>query len=277
MALGDSCTFSNGYWKLAYAGLLDYRLNALGNQRGYEVINAGIEGYNSEQALSRLKEELLQYTPDMVILYIGWNDLMKVNPSNVSSAGQYTFLAKLMEKSFLLKAYSKLMFFYVRPNILKPQLGGHQADIHAFDEFIPTPYRRNLEAMVEVLQENHIVPLLVTRPIVVTSNMTYEDLEKHNVFFPYYPDAYSIDRLLSLHQAYNKVVRDVADKYSVPFVDLDRIFDMKAKGDLFWDTMHPSDKGHELIAETLYSKIRCSASPGCERSDWLPEKTPDTR
>jgi lysophospholipase L1-like esterase len=91
---------------------------------------------------------------------------------------------------------------------------------------------------------------------VVRQGMTYEELKRQYVVFPYYAGTYSVDKFLSLHRSYNNAIRRVASKYGVPLVDLDTIFNKYDKDDLFWDTMHPSTKGHRLIARSLADKIQ---------------------
>ena len=52
-----------------------------------ELMNAGVGGYTSGQELLRFTAELLSYTPDLLIVYDGWNDhhfistLLRVMPS----------------------------------------------------------------------------------------------------------------------------------------------------------------------------------------------------
>jgi lysophospholipase L1-like esterase len=52
----------------------------------YEVVNAGVSGLNSELALRRLRSKVIDLDPDVVTIYIGWNDLMKVDPLSQGNA-----------------------------------------------------------------------------------------------------------------------------------------------------------------------------------------------
>ncbi len=255
-ALGDSCTFGSGYWRAAYPAILEQLLLAASPSQRFEVINAGVEGYDSESALGRARHELLQYGPDIVVIYIGWNDLMKVNPNNLGATGRYARLIRLMEKSYLLKAYNKLLFYHLRPILLRPQVTFSEVDALAYEQYTPVAFQSNLQSIVTLLIQRQTTPVLMTLPTVVTNGMTQEDLKNQNVFFPYYAGTYSVSKLLSLHRAYNDAIRRVAAMYSVPLVDLDALFNVRDKRDLFWDTMHPSDKGHRLIAEILAQRIR---------------------
>lgn len=251
--LGDSCTFG-GDWDMSYAAFLGKTLSA--SEGKFEVINAGIEGYNSEYALGHLKDDILKYSPDLVTIYIGWNDLMKSNPQNMSTSGQVTWLGRALSNSYIYKGLSKVMFSYVRPALSTPQVTGEESEYHVFDSFVPATYEENVSAMVAVLRERNIRVVLMTRPTALTRSMTLDDVRAQNIFFPFFPEAYSVPRLLSLHGAYNNSIRRLAERLQVPLVDLDEAFNQQDKKPLFWDTMHPSKPGHELIARMLVGPIR---------------------
>jgi lysophospholipase L1-like esterase len=252
-AVGDSCTFA-GDWDVSYSVFLERLLNADGRQ--FEVINAGIEGYDSAFAVGRIRDDVLKYAPDLVMIYIGWNDLMKTRPGSVSAGNEVSWLGSLLSQSYLFKGLSKVVFFYVRPMVSAPALSGGESEYHAYDNFVSAAYENNLSAMVALLRERNVRVMLMTRPTVLMREMSAADLESLNVFFPYYPEAYSVPRLLSLHNAYNASVRRLGSRLRVPVVDLDEVFNRQDKRRLFWDTMHPSREGHALIARTLAPRIR---------------------
>jgi lysophospholipase L1-like esterase len=263
MALGDSCTFGSGYWQIAYPGVLQRLLDERAGARRFEVINAGIEGYNSAFALARLHDELLRYRPRLMVLYVGWNDLMKTDPSNEAALDEYRWLASWLDASYLVKAYKKLMFVYLRPLLVRPVTSERPGDAEAFANFVPARYRSNLKAMVRLLRQHDVAVLLVTLPTVVRPGMSTHELEAANVFFPYFSDAYGVSRFLSLHRAYNRTITEVARQEEVEVVDLAQVFDaLLNKAPYFLDTMHPSPKGYVLIAETLRSRINKLESEG---------------
>lgn len=253
-SIGDSCTFGN--MDIAYPGLLHRRLNAESNGRKFEVINAGVEGYHSGFALARLREDVLQYHPDFVTIYIGWNDFMKTNPENVEETGRYSWLARIMEQSYFVKAYKKVIFSYVRPLIAKPNVINAVEDLQAYDTFESVEFRSNLLEMIQTLRSHDVRVLLMTRPTVVREGMSQEDIKRQNIMFPWYGNAYSVNKLLSLHRAYNRTIRKVAEEENIPLLDLDLEFDKFDKNELFWDTMHPNEKGQRLIAGFLFDKVR---------------------
>lgn len=253
-SIGDSCTF--GSMDVVYPGLLHTKLNATGNGKKYEVINAGVEGYHSGFALARLKQDVLQYQPDLVTIYVGWNDFMKVNPENLSEVSQYAWLGRLMEQSYLVKAYKKVIFSYIRPLIVKPNVVSTLEDLHAYDSFEPTDFRDNLTEMIRTLKSQNVRVLIMTRPTVVWEGMSYEEITRQKVVFPWYGSAYSVNKLLSLHRTYNRTIEKVAAQEGVPLLDLAADFEKHDKKGLFWDTMHPNENGHRFIAEQVFARLQ---------------------
>ena len=254
MAVGDSCTFSEGFWRFAYPNILERRLNAAAGRQRFEVINAGIEGYNSTFARARIEQELIGYRPHLVLLYVGWNDLMKTDPHNAQAVGKYSALAALMEQSYLVRAYRKVMFVYLRPLLFRPRVGV-ETESRTYDAFVPAVYQDNLQSIVATLRRHGVQTVLVTRPTVVRPDMTRDDLDKQHVFFPYFAGTYSVGEFLALHHAYNRVVQAVGERSDTPVIDLEAAFERHDKNPLFWDTMHPSRKGHCLVAGELYRRL----------------------
>ena len=252
-AIGDSCTFGN--MDVVYPGLLHTRLNATGGGKKYEVINAGVEGYDSGFALARLKEDVLQYQPDLVTIYVGWNDFMKVDPEGRGTAGGHAWLGHLMEQSYLVKAYKKVIYSYVRPLLVRPSVSSPM-DLGAYDSFEPAGFRDNVTEMLRTLKSRGIKVVVMTRPTVLRAGMSYEEIKRQHVVFPWYGSAYSVNRLLSLHRAYNRTIRKIAAREEAPLLDLAAEFEKHDKNVLFWDTMHPSEKGHQLIAELLFHRLQ---------------------
>lgn len=80
LALGDSLTYGTGASKdTAYP-------TVLAQSTGWNIINAGVVGDTSAQALARLPSLLKTHTPQLVIVSIGGNDfLRKLAPKTTKS------------------------------------------------------------------------------------------------------------------------------------------------------------------------------------------------
>lgn len=71
LAFGDSLTQGLG------AGASEAFPHLLAEQTGWNVVNAGVSGDTSAQALARLPRLLTQYQPALVIVGIGGNDFLR--------------------------------------------------------------------------------------------------------------------------------------------------------------------------------------------------------
>lgn len=69
ICLGDSCTRLSGQGP-PYTAILEQELDP----RRVEVFNASLPGYTSHQGLAWLETQLLDFAPDLVVVYFGWND-----------------------------------------------------------------------------------------------------------------------------------------------------------------------------------------------------------
>jgi len=73
--LGDSVTMARlNKWEDTLAQRIQNGLSGLCPARKFEVLNMGVEGYNSIQELEMLKAKALKYEPDMVIVQYCLND-----------------------------------------------------------------------------------------------------------------------------------------------------------------------------------------------------------
>ena len=262
VAVGDSCTYGGGHKTDTYPAMLELLLD----QREppdmrREVVNAGIAGLNSELALLRLRSKVLELKPDVVTIYIGWNDLMKVDPLSQGEAKEWSGLAQVIDGLWLIKGMRKLIFFYIRPNVWIPKTGP-ESRTGRFATFEPTVYELNLREMIKAIREIGSRPVLITLPTVVKPDMTLEDLKQAGVIFPYFQSSYGVGDLLDLIGAYNRVIRRVAAEGRVPLVDLSRTFEnLQDTRPYFIDTMHLSRRGLERVASEIFA--------GLERNDLL--------
>lgn len=261
--VGDSCTFGDGSDTGTYPAMLQRLLDERAEPGvDYEVVNAGIEGLDSELALRRLRTKVLPLEPDVVSIYIGWNDLMKFDPLAQTDAQRLSGVARLLDGLWLVKGLRKLMFFYLRP-YLWPPATGPESHTGRFEDFRPTVYEAHLREMITSVRGIGSRPVLLTLPTLLRPGMDTADLRAAGVIFPYFTSAYAVGDLLDLIAAYNASIRRIGRAKGVPVIDLAPVF--AARDDptrYFFDTMHATRAGLELIAQELYR--------GLEREGLLP-------
>lgn len=252
VAVGDSNTFGGGDDVNTYPAKLEQLLEqrVSGPLPRYEVVNAGIEGLNSSEALARLRSKVLPLQPDVVTIYIGWNDLMKFDPTGQDANNELAGVSRSLDRLWLVKGMRKLLFFYLRP-YTDPPATGAESRTGRFRDFSPSFYIDNLREMVRLVRESGARPLIMTLATSVREDMDVEDLRSAHVYFPYYRSGYGVGDLLDLVAAYNRAVIQVAAAEQVPLLRLDQLFDRPDYRELFFDTMHPTEKGQWLLARAL--------------------------
>jgi lysophospholipase L1-like esterase len=254
VTVGDSCTFGAGFTRGTYAGLLAELLQANGHR--YQVVNAGIEGLNSELALRRLESRVVPLEPDLVTIYIGWNDLMKFDPDGQGENPRMAVIARWLDHLWIVKGMRKLLFYNLRPRLAPPKTGA-ESHTGRYAEYRPAVYEKNLRRMIAVVRAIPAVPVIATLPTVVSRDMSVDDVRAANVQFPYFRGANAVGDFADLIDAYNRTIRRVAAEENVKVIDLARAIDPRPdRRELFLDTMHATPKGRAAIAEVFAQELR---------------------
>jgi len=217
-ALGDSCTAA---FKVSLEKTYSKRLEELLNQnklkKHYEVINGGISGYSSFQGARYFKVIAEKYDPDLVIFYFGIND---------------RGLARYPEKDLTLWRMAKALIyrdiysrFKIAQFIMKRFSGNAKRELSWNIRVAPDDYRTNLDGVKQKARENNIRVLFIKACL-------------RNEISQAMPD----DRYIPPE----------------PFIDLYRLFiPYRADtGKVFFDHKHFTARGHELIAEAIYERIK---------------------
>ena len=89
LVLGDSVTFGWGVSQgETFSDRMEYLLNELPGGR-WQVINSGVNGYNTEQESTYLRIEGMRYSPDFVLLVYVSNDMYPIIDPNETTWRRY--------------------------------------------------------------------------------------------------------------------------------------------------------------------------------------------
>ena len=92
LVLGDSITAGYGLKpELAYPYLLSQKINL-------PIVNVGVSGDKTADALARLPEDVLKENPWMVIIALGGNDFLKKVPKTVTEQNLKEIIAQVQAK-----------------------------------------------------------------------------------------------------------------------------------------------------------------------------------
>ncbi len=243
--LGDSVTFGRAGDDCHYPGVLRHVLDEK-YPGDFEIINGAVEGYNSEDALRLLENELVGLSPDMVTVFIGWNDMIKQDPVRPLASAAEKRLAYAVYDIYLIKLWRKVIYYYLRRALLSPSSTLNLQEEAAFRTYVPIVYRDNLERIIAVARKAGSKVVLFTLPSVLRPNMTPKDVGM--LYFPYF--TYNVRKFQLLYEQYNQTIRAVGRENDLPVVDLQeplRGYESK----LFMDTAHLECEGYQILGRYL--------------------------
>ncbi len=201
--------------------------------------------------LRRLRSAILPLEPDLVVVYLGWNDLMKRSPGAQRASSSLERIRRRLDDLWLVRGLRKALFSHLLPRVKDPATGP-DSDTRRFADFVPTVFEENLVAIVEESHGAGAEVVLVTLPTGLRADTSVTRLRERQIDFPFFAGADRVGDFLTLIERYNRVIRQVGVRAGVPVVDLAAAFAGSPEADLlFWDTMHPNRAGQEQIAAAI--------------------------
>jgi len=243
--VGGSTTFGVGATSdlTTIPGFLQKKFDDANLNFKVEVINAGIPKAYSFTETYYIENILLEYDPDLFIIYDGWNDISR--PYNVFSD---TMDYELNDK--ILRMILKNDIFKTGKVILKNYFNWRANE--SIESFDPTDIDKKVEAWhnswSEICQtdyENRFDVIMVLQPLVGTGNKALTEEEqshyKHADHF----------HLLQHYEKYAFVLNELNSECTQT-IDMRDVFD-NMKITMYFDAGHTSDEGNRIIAENLYN------------------------
>lgn len=236
LSLGESTTF--GHRVLAgetYSAVVQRKIGSVGG-RPLRVINAGSPGYALYQGATYLRREGLDLKPDMVWLYFGRNDFLPVGYLADRDALRMSTGKGLndWELGRQRRAWTWRLSMGLRrgSNLVRGLTSLFQ--------------RRSAQRLVREESDKPRVPrsdrLRLLEMILETCR---ERGVRLVIIVPWYPQ-------FSEHEA---LLREFAAAHDVPLVDLPRLLDGVPRDDYFFDSMHPTARGHLIMARAIRDEL----------------------
>jgi lysophospholipase L1-like esterase len=249
LLLGDSTVYGVRVSdSQSFGGLLERGLRA--HHAAVEVLNGGCPGFSSWQALQALKDRLLAYEPDIVVIATLWSDAQGSTQPDAARFGEgarrswlshsafYVWLqAKLRRARWKTEAPEQIAFQF------EPGPGGPPPGPGAIGPMKLAPtnrvplgaYKENLREMARLVREQGGEVAFLILPC-------FRDL--------------LIGRAGDFRDAYREAMAEVAKDLQAPLINSAEVFlegDVRA---LFFDDVHPTAKGHARIAKFLESTLQ---------------------
>lgn len=257
VCMGDSSTLGwgvedNKTYCYLLQGLLQSKLN-----KSVETINAGVFGYASSQGLHMLSERILDLDPDVITVSYNWNDHAPAIPLGDkdgvlpdSRLPRINVWTRMQHRLSGFHTYQLVQFMVAKLNAAPAPMGKKTEKTTQQGEDVPgelpqilrvppKEYERNMAEFARIARAHGILPIFMTQPFI-----SGEDEGEYEEF---------MDRK---QNEYNATMIRVAQQHRMPWIDISRVFDTnKPLRPLFSSHVHPTAKGHRLIARALAVRI----------------------
>ena len=227
-----------------------------------EVINAGIPGYASIDAVGAFFTEGHTFSPDYVLLYDQWNDikyfrsteplLREFNPGDSDGDPRTTY------QNVLDRVLSNVSQLYVRlrERYYTWKLNVGEEGLKPVGEYSSTvpdaglrQYRLNIEMFVDIARNIGAVPILMVEArLVAPDNSSKERSRIHYDFVLLTHDA-----LCEVFARQDEIIYDVASKKNIRVIDASK--KLTGRDELFANHIHLNDQGSQELATLVAAEL----------------------
>jgi len=202
-----------------------------------EVINAGVVGYTSYQASKLLETQLVGFHPDILLIYIGWNDL----GNSILPDWTPTMIQDVASDSSRLYALVALrdLFSSFRA---RGRVGFKPEAVEVYGE--------NLRRIVMISRRKGIRPVLLTWPTRVAGQIG--ELQQMEIVKG---TGITMAAWFNYYQKYQEKMRMIAEEDMVQTIRLADELNSK-DASYYVDEIHLSDLGASAAAKLIFESLR---------------------
>jgi lysophospholipase L1-like esterase len=259
------------------------------NKKNIRIINIGGCSYGTNRLLLHM-QEILDYEPDLVILYAGHNEFeeefmretffkesffSRSNDKLMATSKFYQFMSMLLNKASKKILSNNIKAIKEGRNPFFPPETRINWGKFTFDKKkIYRNYRNNVTEMLKIARSNNIGIVISTvaynrmSPPFSPKDDSYAlclSLYKRGLFdkaSPCFAEALDADlQPRRATETTNGIIREIASDYAIPLADIDRRIVAIAKNkipgfDLLQDHCHLNSEGNKVLQEVFYETIK---------------------
>ncbi|MCX5677942.1 MAG: SGNH/GDSL hydrolase family protein [Candidatus Omnitrophica bacterium] len=234
-----------------YPSILEKKLNAIDLPVRAEVMNAGYMGSTSKTILSLFTNEILRYRPDLITFYEAFNDYHRVD--DLSPVTRH--FAAVPHLFNLLYSKSLLFSIIIEKNcIFKKKVYSKELIAKIMREF-----SKNLRELVAKAREHGIGIILAKQGTVIKGYDMYFDpkqVEAIRVKVNAGQPVTREDIYYYLHALTRNAIDEIARDMSVKTVDIHTELLKHPSEEVYYDIVHLTEKGNEVIASGLVDAVK---------------------
>ncbi len=267
VCMGDSGTFGIGTDK-GYPEQLQKTLVSRGKK--YQVVNAGVPGHVSLQTLIYYAKELIYLKPDIIIIYMGWNDIVVSNNEKwesgyvlqlegencsylMNGSSNKSILEDILYKSVFVRGLRRILCVFLQKNTANKNagiiIGGNEVFLNrALDD-----YEQNIKNIIRMAEAEDTEIYLCT----LISQADLFNSYKEKIFNEMDADkkAYYKDFISPNEIKINDRIRKIAADTHVNLIDIQDHLSKELTPDDFFDYYHLLDSGYEKFVACASEKI----------------------
>ena len=267
LCVGGSTTFGAGIVgdENTWPARLEEQLSRLRPDRRFEVWNAGVPGYTTAENVIYLSLRLIDFHPDVVVLYEGYNDFKpNRHPGFRGDYAHWRNRAVVPQRPLLdnLRLYTKLrsLIRRLRPKgdaeVTDPGTGLKLQRFDSVDEEGIGIFKRNLETMIAVTRSAGALPVLAT----YAHPCTEANLQARPGQFDYLREflpGLTFSGVMQAFDRHNEAIREVSRAREVILADA--ALNLPPDPDLFVDHVHFNARGAGLFAAVVAPAVISAA------------------
>ncbi len=223
-----------------------------------EVLNTSVDGFSSFQALTSFATRLLDFDPDLVLCYLGWNDIKYWPLISPSRGFADTGLAERKDSPSNIDRWLHYSYLYILGRALRnkiprefvgispPAPASQPPDTDSDLEYGRRVFERNIRSIVAIAKANHIRVCLINQLNLLSRPL--QDQEKSRIYF-----IMKEDKLVKAVRQVRVSLERISEEEDVPFVDLNALITPDLT--VLSDHVHATPKGSSEIARKLHDYL----------------------
>lgn len=265
VVVGGSAVFDLGATEgQDWPHLVQARLHQAGHSE-VEVINAGVPGHASSDAVGKIYGQLWLYQPDAILFYNAWNDIKsftelsrhnplawQIQPHDPEADPFQNFQGPLDRLLGFSQLYIKLRTRFLLSRhqlglegaVETPSAGRREISSLAFDQ-----YRLQVALVVDASRNIGATPILLTQASLLAADNSADDRARINYGY----QGLDHDDLVRAFDTCNQIVRTIGIEKRVDVLDL--ATQLSGHSELFDDHIHTSRKGSHTLANAVTNHL----------------------